>query len=76
MTGGEVVGDGTDGVGVGPNWPRCKTGAQIYDAKAKRKITDMSLPGKPLTDSEDSEAYEDKALDEDSGQCNLVRNHT
>ena len=37
MTGGEVAGDGTDGVGVGPNWPRCKTGAQIYDAKAKRK---------------------------------------
>ena len=44
--------------------------------KQNGKITDMSLPGKPLTDTEDSEAYEDEALDEDSGQCNLVWNHT
>ena len=37
---------------------------------------DLNIPCKPLSDTEDSKAYEDEALDEDSGQCNLVRDQT
>ena len=76
MTGGEVAGDGTDGVGVGPNWPRCKTGAQIYDARGKRKKTDMNIPCQPLTDAQGGEAHKDEAFDEDSSQGDLEWDHT
>lgn len=65
---------------MGSEWDQTGRGAKLahkfLTPKQNEKITDMSLPGKPLTDTEDSEAYEDKALNEDSGQCNLVWNHT
>ncbi len=65
---------------MGSKWdrtaPRCKTGAQIYDAKRKWNNTDVNIPCKPLTNTEDGEAHEDEAFDEDSGQCNLEWDHT
>jgi hypothetical protein len=36
----------------------------------------LSLPCKPLSDAEGSEADEDKAFNEDGSQCNLVWDHT
>lgn len=65
-----------DGVQVGRSAPRCKTGAQICDANRKQMNTALNIPCKPLSNTEDGEADKDKAFDEDSGQCNLVRNHT
>lgn len=37
---------------------------------------DGSIPCKPLTDTEESEAHEDEALDEDSSQCDLKWDHS
>jgi hypothetical protein len=65
---------------MGSKWDQTGRGAKLAHKfttpKQNGKIANVSLPGKPLTDTEDSEAYEDEALYEDSGQCHLVWNHT